>query len=162
MATCFIAFGSNIGDSQTIVLNAAAELAALAGIDDLQLSSLYRTAPVGPVDQNDFINAVARCDTTLSPHALLTQLQSLELRYHRQRTIPQGPRTLDLDLLLYNDTCLSSDTLTLPHPAMTERLFVLAPLAELDANTIIPGHPPLTVLLAAVGDQTVTCINNIA
>src|SRR5204862_8246711 len=119
-------------------------LAALAKVSELQLagqSSLYRSAPVGFADQPDFINAVCIVDTTLSPSMLLTRLLTIEEVHGRVRSRRRNaPRTLDLDLLLYGDLELSSPDLTLPHPRMHERAFVLVPLAEIAPALNVPGR----------------------
>lgn len=110
-------------------------------------SSLYRTEPVGLTAQPPFVNAVAALETNLEPEALLDFLLATERRYGRERSrdVPKGPRTLDLDLLLMDDTVLRSDTLTLPHPALAERRFVLAPLAEIAPHLL---HPVLNKTVA--------------
>lgn len=113
-------------------------------------SSLYRTAPVGYADQPAFVNAVAQVDTALSPKSLLRALLDLERRHGRRRSVPNAPRTLDLDLLLYGDRVLLDAELTLPHPRMHERAFVLAPLAEIAADEVVPGRGRVAELLDRV------------
>ncbi|HNX71103.1 2-amino-4-hydroxy-6-hydroxymethyldihydropteridine diphosphokinase, partial [Rivihabitans pingtungensis] len=129
--TAYIALGSNLQQPAEQVRAALAALAALPECSGLRASSLYVTAPVGYADQPDFINAVARLDTTLSALALLAQLQALEAQFGRERSFRNAPRVLDLDLLLYGDQRIDTLELTVPHPRMHERAFVLAPLAEL-------------------------------
>src|SRR5690606_5656903 len=135
------------------VRQAAAELAAVAGISGLDLSPLYGTAPVdssGP----DYVNAVARLDTTLSPQALLAALQAIEQRHGRQRPYRNAPRTLDLDLLLYGDQTIDLPGLQVPHPRMHERAFVLRPLMDL-APDLRLAQGTLANLLGRCADQAI-------
>jgi len=111
------------------------------------------------VDQPDFLNAVARLDTTLPAEQLLENLQKMEQRQSRERSFPNAPRTLDLDLLLYGDSILASPRLTLPHPRMHERAFVLLPLLELDSEISIPGKGKASALLSACGSQKIERID---
>ncbi|MEP0846581.1 MAG: 2-amino-4-hydroxy-6-hydroxymethyldihydropteridine diphosphokinase [Phycisphaerae bacterium] len=128
----FIALGSNLGDRAAHISGALRDLGATAGIRVLRCSSVHETEPVGgPPGQGKFLNAVAELATTLAPEALLNRLQVIELGHGRARGVRNGPRTLDLDLLLYGDVRRFDARLTLPHPRMWEREFVLAPLAEL-------------------------------
>jgi 2-amino-4-hydroxy-6-hydroxymethyldihydropteridine diphosphokinase len=134
----YIALGSNVGDREANVRRAAALLAGAGTV--AALSSLYATEPVGNREQPGFINAVAAIETSLAPGELLAVCRSIEERLGRERTVRWGPRTIDLDILLYGDRTVSTDELTIPHPRMAERRFVLEPLAE-----IAPGaaHPVL-------------------
>lgn len=128
----YIALGSNLGDRGAHIGGALRELGATPGIRVLNCSSVYETDPVGgPPGQGRFLNAVAELATTLAPEALLDRLQEIERGHGRERSVRNAPRTLDLDLLLYGDVRCSDARLTLPHPRMWEREFVLAPLAEL-------------------------------
>lgn len=131
MIRCFIGLGANLGDPLAALRMAAHALDKPAYGRVTARSSIYRSAPVGPAGQDDYLNAVLELQTSLEPQALLSGLQALENRAGRQRAERWGPRTLDLDLLLYNDLRLHSETLTLPHPRIAERNFVLLPLAEL-------------------------------
>lgn len=152
----FVALGANLGDPAATV---AAAFEALASIPDSRLeasSSLYRTAPVGLRNQPDFINAVARLRTSLPAPELLDALFAIEARFGRRRSVPNAPRTLDLDLLLYGDTVLATQRLVLPHPRLHERAFVLAPLLEIAPDIAIPGHGKAAGLLAACAGQRVT------
>lgn len=142
----WIGLGSNQGDSPAHLQSALAGLAGLA-VGRVARSPLYRSAPVGPQDQADFFNAVARFDTALSPHALLDRLQSLEQARGRVRARRWGPRTLDLDILLYGMQRLDDVRLKVPHPELSRRLFVLRPMADLDPLLRIPGHGMLADLL---------------
>ncbi len=146
---CFIGLGSNLEDPVSQVKQALQELAELPDSRFIKASSLYSSAPVGPQDQPDFVNAVAELETTLEAHALLDQLQSLEQKHQRVRERHWGPRTLDLDLLLYGTEQINSERLTVPHAFMQERSFVLYPLAEIAADTEIPNIGSLSQLLVA-------------
>jgi len=126
----YIALGANLGDARRTVRQAVQDLGTMPQTRLVRASSLYRTAPIdssGP----DYINAVAEVATTLAPQALLAELQRLELAAGRERPYRNAPRTLDLDILLYDDLTLDSSTLTIPHPRMATRAFVLVPLAEI-------------------------------
>lgn len=132
--TAWIGLGSNLANPREQVERALEALDQLPLTHLLEASRLYASRPIGPQDQPDFVNAVARLETRLSPLALLDQLQALEQRHRRVRHRRWGPRTLDLDLLLFDDMCLASPRLTIPHPQMTRRAFVMIPLAELAAD----------------------------
>lgn len=136
----FIGLGSNLSDPGAQILKACAELGNLPQTRLLSCSSLYRSAPVGYADQPDFINAVAEVETGLAPHALLEALLDLEHRHGRVREFRNAPRILDLDILLYDDLTCHEHGLTLPHPRMHERAFVLQPLHEIAPSCIIAGH----------------------
>lgn len=150
--TAYIALGSNLQQPAEQVRAALAALAALPECSGLRASSLYVTAPVGYADQPDFINAVARLDTTLSALALLAQLQALEAQFGRERSFRNAPRVLDLDLLLYGDQRIDSLELSVPHPRMHERAFVLAPLAELAPALMLPQGSVTACLAACAQD----------
>lgn len=147
-AIAFIGLGSNLADPLAQVRQALVELESIPGTRLSARSSLYRTSPVGLLDQPDFINAVASVQTTLSPPMLLAALLAIEGRHGRKRTIRNAQRTLDLDLLLYGEEVLDSDGLTLPHPRLHERAFVLAPLAEIAPGVLVPGQGRVVDLLA--------------
>lgn len=147
----YVALGSNQGDPQGQVRAALDALDALHDTRLLRHSALYRTPPWGVADQPDFINAVAELDTRLAPMALMQALLDIEQRAGRTRAGRRwGPRTLDLDLLLYDDRMLDEPDLTVPHPRMAERAFVLLPLAELDPQLHIPGQGRVDALLGRV------------
>lgn len=158
----FIGLGANLGaNGGTPERQIAAALAALAVLAESRLvavSPLYRTRPIGPIAQPDFINAVAGLATRLQPAALLQALQRIEAAQGRVRDGPRwGPRTLDLDLLLYADQCLQAPGLQVPHPRMHQRAFVLVPLAAIaPPDLVIPRRGRLADLLAAVGTAGVT------
>jgi 2-amino-4-hydroxy-6-hydroxymethyldihydropteridine diphosphokinase len=155
---CYVALGANLGDAVATVTAAFDDLAAIPGAHLIAASSLYRTAPVGLRAQPDFINAAAAIDldsAVLPAPTFLAELFSIEARFGRRRTLPNAPRTLDLDLLLYGDEISADSACTLPHPRMHQRAFVLAPLAELAPQLHIPGHGLVTALLAACADQVI-------
>ena len=131
MTIAYVGIGSNLDDPRAQVLNAFSELDRLPHTRVVKKSSLYRTAPIGHADQPDFINAVAQLETGLPAERLLAELQEVEQRHGRKRGFPNAPRTLDLDVLLFGDAQVNSETLTIPHPRMHERAFVLQPLLEI-------------------------------
>lgn len=153
-APVYIGLGANLERPQQQVERALSELQGLPQSRLAAVSRLYRTAPVGPQDQPDFINAVARLDTSLEPMALLALLQRIERRHGRIRTGRRwGPRTLDLDILLFGDQVLDAPRLCIPHPQMHRRAFVLVPLAEIAArDLLIPGRGRLAELLRGVAE----------
>jgi 2-amino-4-hydroxy-6-hydroxymethyldihydropteridine diphosphokinase len=146
----YVAFGSNLGDRRQTVLDALDVLRAEEGVDVVAVSTLIETDPVGFLDQPRFVNGVAAVDTTLTARELLTLLLDVEQRFGRSReAVPaQGPRTLDLDLLLYGDRELDEPGLQVPHPRLHERAFVLEPLVELAPGLQIPGRGPVEALVA--------------
>ena len=153
MNTAYVALGANLGDPTAAVLAAFAALANLPESRVARCSSLYRTAPVGILSQPDFVNAVALLETTLAPEALLDALLDIEARFGRIRRERNGPRTLDLDLLLYDDIELDLPRLTLPHPRLHLRAFVLLPLAEVAPELAIPRRGSVAAWLPAVANQ---------
>lgn len=155
MTIAYVALGANLGDAEGSLRAVMRELAAHPHMRLLKSSSLYRTAPVGLKDQPDFINAAIALETELDAQALLNELFSIEQRFGRQRSIPNAPRTLDLDLLLYGEETSNDSALTLPHPRMHERAFVLAPLAEIAPGLNIPGQGRVVDLLASCADQQI-------
>lgn len=147
----YVALGSNQDDPQRQVLDALSALGALPDTRLERSSSLYRTPPWGVTDQPDFINAVAELDTGLKPMPLMRALLRIEAQAGRTREGRRwGPRTLDLDLLMYGDVQLDEPGLSVPHPRIAERAFVLLPLAELDAKLVIPGQGRVDALLDRV------------
>ena len=155
MIRAYVALGSNLGDPVGTLKDAIENLAALRGSLLKAVSSLYRTAPIGLKHQPDFINAVVALDTRLPPMELLEELFAVEAAFGRQRGIKNAPRTLDLDLLLYGDQVQDDPQLTIPHPRMHERAFVLVPLAEIAPDTFIPGRGRVADLLAACAGQRI-------
>lgn len=134
-----VAFGANLGDAQRTVSKAIELVGQVSGTDLIKASSLYRSEPIeaqGP----DFVNAVALFDTVLQPQDLLTELQKLEDQYGRKRPFKNAPRTLDLDLIFYDDLILNSDRLTLPHPRWSERAFVVLPMMDICPERVSQAH----------------------
>lgn len=155
MKTVYLALGSNIGDRSRHLQAALAKLEA-PDLRILRVSSLYETAPVGFTAQHWFYNLVVEAETDLFPLQLLTRIAKIELALGRVRTIPNGPRTLDIDILLYGRAVVHSVKLEIPHPRMAERRFVLAPLAELAPDLRHPvTHQAIRVMLEAAPEQAV-------
>ncbi len=153
-----IGLGANLNDPAAQVEYALAELDRLPATRLVARSSLYASTPVGYVDQPDFINAVAQVETGLAPRALLAALLEIEHRHGRERSFRNAPRTLDLDLLLYGAAHFHEEGLTLPHPRMHERAFVLLPLLEIAPDTEIPGRGRAADWLAACSGQGVSVL----
>ena len=152
----YVALGSNLRDPEAQVERGFAALAALPHTALDARSRLYRTPPWGVPDQPDFINAVARLQTSLPPRELLDALLTIETRAGRVRGARYGPRTLDLDLLLYGDCAICEPRLAIPHPRLHERAFVLLPLAEIAADLEVPGYGRVADLLERV--DTTGCV----
>lgn len=153
MSRAFIGMGSNIGDRIAhLRAGLTALMAAAPDVIVVGRSSVYESEPVGMTDQDDFYNAVVAVETTLSPSELLKLLHEIEIANGRQRLTRWGPRTLDLDLLLYSGVEQDDPDLTLPHPRLAERRFVLEPLLEVDRDVRHPDGTPVTRLLEDLGD----------
>lgn len=148
-----IALGSNLENPVSQVQRALDELDALPESRLLACSSLYRSAPVGKTNQPDFINAVVEIETTLSPHGLLKILLEIEQNHGRVRGLPNDPRTLDLDILMYDELVCNEGGLILPHPRMHQRAFVLVPLMEISKDFFIPSRGSVAELLSACSNQ---------
>ena len=150
MTRAYVALGSNLGDRDGTLRSALEALAAEPGIDVVAVSRFYDTEPVGYVDQPRFLNGAAALETELPARELLERLLAVELRFGRSRDdVPsQGPRTLDLDLLLYGDAEIDEPGLRVPHPRLHERRFVLEPLADLDPTLEVPGNGQVQDILA--------------
>jgi 2-amino-4-hydroxy-6-hydroxymethyldihydropteridine diphosphokinase len=146
----FVALGSNLGDREATIRAALAELGREPGVQVVAVSHLVDTEPVGVVDQPRFLNGVAALDTELSARQLLDLLLHVERRFgrDRERSIPHGPRTLDLDLLLYGHDEIGEPGLTVPHPRLHEREFVLGPLVEIAPGLEVPGKGRVETLRA--------------
>ncbi|MBI5286753.1 MAG: 2-amino-4-hydroxy-6-hydroxymethyldihydropteridine diphosphokinase [Deltaproteobacteria bacterium] len=138
MSTAFFCIGSNLGDKIENCKKAVKELAGHAGIRVVKASSLYTTEPWGYVDEDWFVNCVVQVETPLDPYSLLRTTQLIEDRLGRKRGGSVGPRVIDLDILLYDGVVLETDELTIPHPLLHKRRFVLTPLAEIAPNIIHP------------------------
>lgn len=152
MNITYLGLGSNVGNREQYLLSAQRLIADIGVM--VSQSSLYETEPVGVTDQPLFLNMVLGLDVTLDPHTLLFRTQAIEHSLGRVRTIPNGPRTIDIDILLYGDTVVSSETLVIPHARLHERAFMLVPLAEIASDAM---HPILKknigTLLAEVFDR---------
>lgn len=139
MTTVYLSLGSNLGDRLNYLTSAIKCLSEEKNVTIKEISPVYETKPWGLKEQDDFYNLVLEITTTLSPHDLLTTCQQIEHQLGRVREVPFGPRTIDIDLLLYGDETLSSERLTIPHPLMCERDFVLVPLYDLAPQIKISG-----------------------
>jgi len=155
MPLAFVALGANLADPAHQIRAALESLSRLPDSRLLRASSLYRTAPVGVAGPPDFINAVALVETTLAPHELLAALFAIEAEFGRRRDYRNAPRTLDLDLLLYDELVLDGTELQLPHPRMHLRAFVLAPLLEIAPACVIPGRGTAAAWRPAVSMQPI-------
>jgi 2-amino-4-hydroxy-6-hydroxymethyldihydropteridine diphosphokinase len=146
----YVGLGSNLGDREATLGAAVAELAAAPGVSVVRVSTLIDTEPVGLLDQPRFLNGALALETKLPPRELLDLLLAVETRFGRDRTaVPaQGPRTLDLDLLVYGEEQIDEPGLRVPHPRLHERAFVLRPLAEVEPALIVPGKGPIQALVA--------------
>ena len=147
----FVGLGSNLEGPERQVSEALMELARLPRTRLVQHSSLYRSVAVGPPGQPPYVNAVAELATALAPEALLDGLQAIEAAHGRVRELRWGPRTLDLDLLLFGAQEIKGQRLTVPHPEVANRNFVLAPLLEIAPEAVIPGLGPAAPILARLG-----------
>ena len=150
----FVALGANLGDAQAVVLSAVDAVARLPDTQLVAASPLYRTAPVDS-SGGDYINAAVKISTRLPAYALLQELQKLELDAGRQRPYRNAPRTLDLDVLLYGDSTIQSELLTVPHPRMWQRAFVLAPLQDIAPERVSQAQRH------AVSDQMIECLGTV-
>lgn len=148
----YIGLGSNLDNPESQVKTAIEALAGLSQIRLQDRSSLYRSAPMGPQDQPDYVNAVVKLSTGLEPEALLDKLQGIERAQGRVRTQRWGPRTLDLDILLYGQCVVATERLKIPHPGIAARSFVLYPLAEINVQLEIPGLGRVQSLLEQCPD----------
>ncbi len=154
-ARVFVGLGRNLQRPAQQLRKALTELDQLPQTRLVGHSMLYGSKPLGPTDQPDYVNAVAQLQTGLDPHALLDELQRVEQRHGRERAARWGPRTLDLDILLFGTDVIESARLRVPHPQLHRRAFVLAPLHELAPDLELPGLGPLRDVVAAVDDSSV-------
>lgn len=136
MRVCYIGMGSNVGDRLTYLVSACQKMQSIATIQTF--SSVYESEPVGGVKQDDFFNAVIALETDLAPLALLSQLKKIEKHLQRKTTVRWGPRTIDLDILAMGDLVLQTDELTIPHPEIARRRFVLLPWQEIAPDFLVP------------------------
>ena len=158
-ANVFVALGSNLGDSKNILNAAFSALAAMPKTALIQQSSIFQSAPIGYANQNDFLNAVAFLKTELSPLDCLKNLQKIEQDFGRERLFLNAPRTLDLDLLLFDDCILKTSALTIPHPRLHLRAFVLRPLLEIAPDLEIPNRGRAAAWIPAVAMQKIRLLN---
>ena len=151
MTRAYVGLGANLGDREAMLRSGLEQLAAEPGIEVVAVSKLRDTDPVGMTDQPRFLNAAAAVETGLSAGDLLDRLLGIERRLGRTREGPRfGPRTIDLDLLLYGDEQIDEPGLEVPHPRLHERLFALEPLADLDPDLVVPGRGPLADIVAGL------------
>jgi 2-amino-4-hydroxy-6-hydroxymethyldihydropteridine diphosphokinase len=149
--TVVLALGSNVGDRMASLQGGVDVLCTGPGLADIAVSPIYETAPVGGPAQPDYLNAVLVATTALPPRAVLARGQAAETAMRRVREQRWGPRTLDVDVIVYGNEVSDDPELTLPHPRAHERAFVLAPWHDVDPGAVIPGRGPITDLLAAIG-----------
>jgi len=159
MTLAYVGLGANIGNPRRQLQAALAELGALPETRLTQASGFYRSAPLDHLEQPEFLNAVVELDTDLSAAALLENLQKIEDGHGRERPFAGAPRTLDLDLLLYGGESIVTPRLTVPHPRMHRRAFVLRPLADIAPQAAVPGHGSACDLLAGCAGQFVQRID---
>ena len=159
MNNIFIALGSNLANPRKQVENGILSIKKIDGVKLLGKSSLYETPPVGILDQPNFINAVIKIHSTLNALDLLDKLLAIENIAGRIRVDKNGPRTLDLDILLVDDLIFNKKKLTIPHPRMHERLFVLLPLNDIDENIVIPNHGLIKHIIKKLAPEKINRIN---
>ncbi len=150
MTIAFIGLGSNMANPKRQITSAIKSLGEIQSTRVMQASSIYKSKPVGPQDQDDYVNAVIKLDTGLDALELLDALQAIENAHGRVRKERWGPRTLDLDILMYGDEVINNKRLTVPHPEISHRCFVLAPLAEIEPDCVIPEIGQVKKLLKSV------------
>lgn len=157
----YVGIGSNLGDPVSTVRGAIELLAKISKSKLVDYSSLYQSEPLGEVCQDDYVNAVAALESSLQPGALLLELLAIEKTYHRQRApaLRWGPRTLDLDIILYGNQLIDDSDLTIPHREMQNRLFVLKPLFEISGEMSIPGLGSLRSLIDKAPELKIKLIN---
>ncbi len=158
MNNIFIALGSNLENPKEQVKNGILSIKKINGIKILSESNLYETPPVGILDQPNFVNAVIKIHSDLNPYKLLDKLLKIEHIAGRIRVGKNGPRILDLDILLFNDLILNGKNLTIPHPRMHERLFVLMPLKDIDENIVIPNHGAIKHIINKLAPENINRI----
>jgi 2-amino-4-hydroxy-6-hydroxymethyldihydropteridine diphosphokinase len=158
MNNIFIALGSNLKNPKKQIKNGILSIKKINGVKILKKSHLYETPPVGILDQPNFVNAVIKISSNLNPQELLDKLLNIENIAGRIRDKKNGPRILDLDILLFNDFILDKDSLTIPHPRMHERLFVLIPLKDIDKNIVIPNQGAIKDIINKLAPENINRI----
>ncbi len=158
MNNIFIALGSNLKNPKKQIKNGILSIKKINGVKILKKSHLYKTPPVGILNQPNFINAVVKISSDLNPQELLDELLNIENIAGRIRDKKNGPRILDLDILLFNDFILNKDNLTIPHPRMHERLFVLIPLKDIDKNIVIPNQGTIKDIINKLAPEKINRI----
>lgn len=153
MSAVFIGLGSNVGNRNDNLKKAVEMLESHSRIKVIKRSSIYETAPVGYVNQPDFLNAVVKIETALSPRELIKVTKGVEEELKRKRKTKWGPRTIDLDILIYDDVVMDEPHLKLPHPEIVNRAFVLVPLYEIAAELALPGGKKIKDLLNGIKDE---------
>ena len=158
MSKIYIALGSNLDDPREQIYKAINSIDAIDDLSVTHISSLYKTKPIGKIDQPDFINATIEVEGDISPEKLHASLQDIETKAGRIRKELNEPRTLDLDILLIDDLIMKTKKLTVPHPRMHQRQFVVVPLFEINPKLNIPGIGPINKILKLLPDQGVVKI----
>ena len=158
MNNIFIALGSNLDNPKKQVEDGILFVSMIDEVTLLNKSHLYETSPVGFLDQPNFINAVIKIESDLDPHKLLYKLLNIENFAGRVRIDKNGPRTLDLDILLFDDLILNENNLIIPHPRMHERLFVLTPLNDIDSNIVLPIHGSIKHIIKILASENINRI----
>ncbi len=158
--TAFVALGSNLEEPLLQVRSAFDELNSIPETTLIKKSGIYRSVPMGPQDQPDFINAVAQISTELSPFELLKELQKIENNHKRVRKIHWGPRTLDLDLILYDQEIINTEILTVPHPGLALRSFVLKPMMDINPKLATPLNKTIEELFINIDCSDLKIIDN--
>ncbi len=158
MNSIFIALGSNLKNPKKQIKNGILSIKKINDVKILKESHLYETPPVGILNQPNFVNAVVKISSSLNPQELLDELLNIENIAGRIRNKKNGPRILDLDILLFNDFILNKDNLTIPHPRMHERLFVLIPLKDIDRNIVIPNQGAIKDIINKLAPENINRI----
>jgi len=158
MNNIFIALGSNLKNPKKQIKNGILSIKKINDVKILKESHLYETPPVGILNQPNFVNAVVKISSSLNPQELLDELLNIENIAGRIRNKKNGPRILDLDILLFNDFILNKDNLTIPHPRMHERLFVLIPLKDIDKNIVIPNQGAIKDIINKLAPENINRI----
>ena len=155
MTAVVLALGSNLGDRQDILQGAVDAIVGLPGVRVTAVSPVYQTVPVGGPAQPDYLNAVVLADAALPARELLDRLHEIEAAFDRVRLVRWGPRTLDIDIIVFDSERSDDPELTLPHPRAHERAFVLAPWHDVDPGAALPGHGPVAEVLAKAGHSDI-------